>query len=103
VADYYLVRQARGPEWDPSRGRRDQPGWDAHVAFIDRLSEEGVIVLGGPIGDVDGRHVVLVVELDSEAEVHARFAEDPWIGSVLKIESVEPWSLWIRAPGWAPS
>jgi hypothetical protein len=55
VAGYFLVRQARGPVWDPSRGRREQRGWSDHVAFIDRLSEDGKILLGGPsLGTYEG-------------------------------------------------
>lgn len=96
-AGYFLVRQARGPDWDPSRGRREQSGWNQHVAFIDGLSEDGKIPLGGPIGDVDGEHVVLVVQAGSEDEVRAMFADDPWMDSILRIESVEPWALWIGA------
>jgi uncharacterized protein YciI len=95
VTGYFLVRQARGPEWDASRARREQPGWDEHAAFIDRLSEDGRILLGGPIGDVDGQHAVLVVMADSEHDVLSLFADDPWLDTILRIETVEPWTLWI--------
>ncbi len=97
MAVYFLVRQARGPDWDPSRGRRDQSGWNQHEAFIDRLSEDGKIPLGGPVGDPDGQHAVLVVQAGSNDEARAVFADDPWMDSILRIESVEPWTLWIGA------
>jgi uncharacterized protein YciI len=97
VVGYFLVRQARGPAWDPSRGRREQSGWKQHAAFIDRLSEDGNIPLGGPTGDIDGQYVVLVVHASSEDEARAMFADDPWMDSILRIESVEPWTLWIGA------
>ena len=89
------MRQERGPEWDPARGRREQAGWDEHAAFIDRLVAAGRIVLGGPVGEIDGEHVVLVVRADGEAAARALFDDDPWIGRVLVIDSVEPWTLWI--------
>jgi uncharacterized protein YciI len=95
MAGCFLVRQARGPAWDSSCGRREQPGWDQHVAFIDRVSEDGRIALGGPVGEIDGQHVVLVVHAASEDEARAMFTDDPWMDSVLRIESVEPWTLWI--------
>jgi hypothetical protein len=41
------------------------------------------------------------VNVDSEAEIRARLADDPWAGSILKIERVEPWSVWLRADGGA--
>jgi uncharacterized protein YciI len=97
VAGYFLVRQARGPAWDPTRGRREQAGWKQHVAFIDRLTGDGKLPLGGPIGDIDGQHVVLVVHAASEDEARGMFADDPWMDSILRIESVESWTLWIGA------
>lgn len=97
MTDYFLVRQAGGPAWDPSRGRREQSGWNDHAAFIDRLSEDGKIPLGGPVGDIDGQHAVLVVHAASEDDARAMFADDPWKDSILRIESVERWTLWIGA------
>jgi uncharacterized protein YciI len=99
VADYYLVELARGPAWDHSRRRREQAGWDEHAAFMDGLTEEGVVILGGPVGEGDGENVLLVVDVDNEAAIRARLAEDPWAGGLLTIESVEPWSVWLRAKG----
>jgi uncharacterized protein YciI len=97
VADYYLVRQARGPKWDHSRGRREQAGWDEHAAFMDALVDEGVVILGGPVGEVDGEHTMLVASVESEAAIRDSLADDPWAGTILKIESVEPWTVWLRA------
>ena len=97
MTGYFLVRQARGPGWDPSRGRREQSGWNDHAAFIDRLSQAGKIPLGGPVGDIDGQHAVLVVHAASEDDAHAMFADDPWMDTILRIEHVEPWTLWIGA------
>jgi uncharacterized protein YciI len=99
VADYYLVRRSKGPAWDHTRGRREQDGWDEHAAFMDGLAEEGVVVLGGPIGEGDGEDALLVVDAEDEAAIRARLAEDPWTEDMLTIESIEPWSVWLRAPG----
>jgi hypothetical protein len=97
VADYYLVERAKGPAWDHSRGTREQSGWDEHAAFMDALAEDGFVVLGGPIGEGDGENVLLVVDADGEAIVRARLAEDPWPENRLRIESVRPWSVLLRA------
>ena len=96
MADYLLVTVARGPAYDTSRGLREQAGWDEHAAFMDGLTAEGVVVLGGPVGDVDGEEVLLVVAVESEAEIRRRLADDPWQGTVLTIASVKPWSVWLR-------
>jgi uncharacterized protein len=97
VADYYLVEQAKGPAWDRARGRREQAGWDEHAAFMDALVEEGFVVLGGPIGEGEGENTLLVVDASDEATVRARLAADPWRDDLLLIESIRPWSVWLRA------
>lgn len=97
MADYYLVERARGPAWDYSRRRREQAGWDEHAAFMDALTEEGVILLGGPMGEGDGENTLIVVDVPSEAAIRARLAEDPWARDMLTIVSVKPWSVWLRA------
>jgi hypothetical protein len=99
MADYFLVTIARGPAWDPARSRRNQPGWDEHAAFMDALTAEGIVVLGGPVGDVDDGDVLLVLDVASEDAARRCLLPDPWHGSVLRIASVEPWSVWLRAPG----
>jgi uncharacterized protein YciI len=96
VADYYLVRQAKGAAWDHSRPRREQDGWDEHAVFMDGLVEDGFVVLGGPVGEGDGDDAVLVVEAGSEEEVRARLAADPWPEEMLYQRSVEPWTIFLR-------
>jgi uncharacterized protein YciI len=97
VAAYFLVERAKGPAWDHSRGRREQTGWDEHAAFMDGLADEGFVVLGGPVGAGDGENVLLVVSADSEATIRARLAEDPWPSDLLRIESIRPWTILLRA------
>lgn len=97
MADYYLVQRARGPAWDHSRRRREQEGWDEHAAYMDALTAEGLVVLGGPVGEGDGENVLLVMDADGETTIRARLADDPWGENMLTTESVEPWSVWLRA------
>ena len=73
------------------------PAGTEHAAFIDGLSEQGTIPVGGPIGNVDGQHSLLVVRAGSAEEARAMLADDPWRDNILRIESVEPWTLWIGA------
>ena len=96
MSNYYLVTRGRGSRWDHARGRREQVGWDEHAAFMDALAAEGFVELGGPVGEGDGDDVVLVVRAASEDEVVARLREDPWPGELLTLESVRPWSVWLR-------
>src|SRR5205809_4022654 len=94
---YFLVTEVPGPAWDPARARRHQDGWDEHAAFVDALADEGLIVLGGPVGDVDKGPALLVFDAASAEGVRARLADDPWMDTILTIESIEPWSVWLRA------
>jgi uncharacterized protein YciI len=94
---HFLVRQARGPAWDPGRPRREQAGWEEHVDFVDRLTAQGRIALGGPLDDVDGEYVMLVVVAADEEETRHIFDDDPWADGVLRIDRVERWNLWVCA------
>jgi uncharacterized protein YciI len=93
---HFLVESAKGPAWDHTRRRREQAGWDEHAAFMDALVADGLILLGGPIGEGDGENTLLVMEASSEAAARERLAGDPWSETVLRIESVRPWSIWLR-------
>jgi uncharacterized protein YciI len=73
----------------------EQADWPAHAAFMDELVDSGFVVLGGPLADE--RRVVQVVEAGSEEAVRATLARDPWFGSQLVVESVEPWTLRLDA------
>jgi hypothetical protein len=44
----FLVFREPGPSWVPVVVTRQQPPWDEHDAFMDRLFAAGRIVLAGP-------------------------------------------------------
>lgn len=96
----FAVTRVAGPQWDASRGRREQVGWDEHAAFMDRLVDEGFVILGGPIGD--GQEVLLAVEADDEDEVVARLRADPWEPGLLALGSVRAWTIWLDGRGHRP-
>ncbi len=59
-----------------------------------------MIVLGGPLGDPDFGPALLVFAAESESEVHARLSDDPWLNTILRVENVQRWSIWIGSlPG----
>ena len=86
-----------GPAWDRSRPMRRQDGWHEHARFMDDLAEAGFILLGGPIGAGEQRFMH-VCDGESEAAVRSRFDADPWTPAMLEIDSVEPWTILLRAP-----
>jgi hypothetical protein len=84
-----ILRQA-GPEWRVGRPLEEQSGWTEHAAFMDGLVEDGFLVLGGPLRE---RRVAHAVDAGSEDAVRETFARDPWSGSHLLVDSVEPWTI----------
>jgi uncharacterized protein YciI len=91
VATFLVVLRRSGPEWDRSRPMEEQSRWPEHAAYMDELVGSGFIVLGGPLADE--HRVVHVVEADSEGELRATYARDPWSESHLRIDTVEPWTI----------
>jgi hypothetical protein len=58
---------------------------------MDGLVDAGFIVLGGPLADEF--RTAHVVEAESEDEVRATFARDPWSETHLEIGSIDPWTI----------
>jgi uncharacterized protein YciI len=91
VARFAVFRE-RGPAWDHSRGLEEQERWDDHAAFMDGLADEGLIVLGGPLGD--GRETLLIFDAEAEAAILERLEPDPWTGmDMLRVSRIEPWQV----------
>jgi len=91
MAMFLVVRLRSGPEWDPERPLEEQSGWREHAAFMNGLVDKGFIVLGGPL--VDEVRVVHVVEAESEDAIRATLARDPWSGSHLVVDAIDPWTI----------
>jgi len=88
---WHVVVTRSGPDWNPDVPLRMQAGWDEHAAFMDGLVEDGFIVLGGPLDDE--LRVVHVVAADSEAQIRETLARDNWSESVVRIESIDRWTI----------
>src|SRR5262245_46004819 len=92
---FLLVRTQNGPEWDPAKPMEEQSLWQEHAAYMDALTERGFFLFGGP--SVYPR-VPFAVSADSENELRAELARDPWHESHLVVESIEPWTIRLRSP-----
>jgi hypothetical protein len=92
---FHVVLRRSGPEYDHAAALEGQSGWADHAAFMDGLVDAGFIVLGGPLGDEE--RVVHAVQASSVEEVRATLARDPWSGSHLVVEAVEPWTIRLDA------
>jgi uncharacterized protein YciI len=69
----------------------EQSDWPAHASFMDGLVDSGFVVLGGPLAD--GHRVVHAVEAKSEDAIRATLARDPWSGTHLRVDTIDPWTI----------
>lgn len=93
----FIVIQAKGPSWDPTKLRREQTDWDEHAAFMDKLTADGFVELGGPLGEGDGDDAMLVVDAPDRETIINRLADDPWKKSgTLVVKSVQRWSIFLE-------
>jgi uncharacterized protein YciI len=88
---FLVVLRRSGPGYDHARPLEEQSGWHDHAAFMDALVDEGFVVLGGPLADQ--RRAVLVVDADTEEDVRATLARDPWSETTLVIDSIDRWTI----------
>lgn len=90
----YVVESTAGTRRDLSKGTREQAHWDDHAEFIDGLVDDGFIALGGPFPDEGG--AMIVVRAESEDDVRARLASDPWyVNEILTLAGVHRWEIFI--------
>ena len=93
---FLVVLRRSGPQYDHSKPLEEQTRWDEHAVFMDGLVDDGFIVLGGVLGDeVRTAHAV---EAGSEDEIRERLAQDPWSGSHLVVDSIDPWTIRLQRP-----
>jgi uncharacterized protein YciI len=96
----FAVTRAAGPAWTEGQGITEQPAVNEHAAFMNALAEQEFVLFGGPLaGSEHGRvRVLLIVNAESEAEIHRRLADDPWVPTEqLRAVSIEPWKILIGA------
>src|SRR6266480_6951748 len=90
----FVVISSAGPNRDLSKDTREQPLWDEHAEFIDRLVDEGFISMGGPFVDEGG--ALLIFNAEDENEVREKLKNDPWFEQgILKLQSVKRWQIFI--------
>jgi uncharacterized protein YciI len=94
----FVVISSAGPNRDLSKSTREQPFWDEHAAFIDKLVEEGFILMGGPLVDEGGmpHGALLIVNAEDDNEVREKLKDDPWFEhGILKQEGIKRWQIFI--------
>ena len=91
----FAVIRSRGPAWKAGRPLEEQADWIAHASFMDALTAEGFVVLGGPLEGTSD--VLLVVRASSPGEIADRLSPDPWSRDLLTTKLIAPWTLRLGA------
>jgi uncharacterized protein len=93
----FAVTTAKGVNWDRAREIRQQPFWDEHAVYADRLVDSGVIIFGGPIDSQNDEDIALLaVETADERTVRSIFDADPWtVNQIFRIKDIRLWTLWL--------
>jgi uncharacterized protein len=92
----FVIFFSPGPSWVTGKTSREQPYWAEHATFMDKLFEEGTVILGGPYADYTG--ILVVVEAFHEEEVYALFRDDPFVvNEIVRISSVHEWLIFLDA------
>jgi uncharacterized protein YciI len=92
----FAVRRLRGSAWDSPLPLREQRLWSEHAAFMDDLTGEGFVLLGGTLGGTEG--ALLIVNAATEEEVRTRLAQDPWsISGHLVTGRIDAWTILLNS------
>ena len=92
----FAILFSPGPAWIAGKTSREQHYWAEHAAFMDKLFEEGTVILGGPYADYTG--MIVIIEALHEEEVHELFAQDPFLlHEILCVSGVHEWLLFLDA------
>ena len=92
----FVILWAPGTAWAAGKTVREQAYWDEHAEFMDRLFEEGTVIMGGPFSDGTGS--LVIVEAENIDEVATLFAKDPFvIHQIFELRSLKQWQLFLDA------
>jgi uncharacterized protein YciI len=73
----FAIFFASGPAWIAGKTSREQTYWIEHAAFMEKLFEDGTVILGGPYADYTG--LLVIIEALHKEEVHELFGQDPFV------------------------
>jgi len=78
---YFAVIREAGPGWSDGKGAFEQPDANDHAAFMNRLADQGTVLLAGPLAhSQQGRvRVLLIADAQDETDIQRRLADDPWV------------------------
>jgi uncharacterized protein YciI len=92
----FVIVWAPGAAWTAGKTVREQAYWDEHATYIDRLFENGTVIMGGPFSDGTGS--LLIVEAEEMNEVLTLIANDPFVvHEIFALRDLKQWQLFLDA------
>ena len=100
-ADPLLVVLRRGPAWTRGVPSPRHPALRGHGRYVDRLFEDGTLVIAGPLLNASGRisleavtGAVLVLRAATPRMARRLAAADPAVrAGLLEVAEVRPWGI----------
>jgi len=85
-----------GPNWDLSKGIREQQFWDEHAQFVDDLFDRGLVMLAGPFAP-DGTGALVILNVETANEARAIYSADPWAHQqILLTADAKEWTIFLE-------
>lgn len=81
----------KGPTWSPEDTPEVSANQRLHLALLDRLRQEGILLLSGPIPQGKDFRGFVILDVDDEARVHSLFKDDAHMQSERLVLDVYPW------------
>jgi len=91
----FAVIRIKGQAWDSDKPLRMQTGWDEHAAFMDKLVDDEIIVLGGPLEEPGSSMVIF--DAAGEGEIRKILERDNWTKiNLLEIDEIKKWTILLQ-------
>ena len=91
MTTYYMAFLKKGPKWAPEVTEETKKIQSAHLANIEKLVEEGKMILAGPFLDEWEVRGIFVYKVDSIEEAIALTQQDPAVVAGRLTLEVHPW------------
>lgn len=91
MTTYYVALLYRGPKWTPQETPETRAIQDGHMANIQRLAQEGKLLLAGPFTDNGDLRGIFVFKVGSIEEAQELAAADPAVKAGRLRLDLHPW------------
>ena len=92
--NYFLLTYFPGASWNEALAYESQPGLKKHHEYLKQLHINDLIVMGGPITDMDSDYLsIMLVRIGSQEEAEKLASQDPGVMTRLVRAEVVPWAV----------